>query len=328
MRKFGIAAAFGASALVAVAVLLVGAAPQFSGAADHLDAPGLTSPGGDGRLDINDVYAFKDGGDTVLIMTVNPLAGVASPTDFHPDASYEFNIDTDGDAKKDLTYKVDFGIPNATQPVRLRCVPASACAGPGGAVLATGQTESTIPVEGGGSLFVGLFDDPFFFDLLAFLGTYAFCTAPDGSGVDTGDDFFAGFNVSAIVLKVPSSTFPTNDIGVWGTTKLDGQIDRLGRPAINTVFIPSASKDAFNEGKPRDDVADFSAFLAPFDGVSLPDILTVDTSDPAGFLNGRKLADDVIDIELTLITGAPAGDCVDANDVAFPVGFPYLAPAH
>ncbi|MGZ4256276.1 MAG: DUF4331 family protein [Gaiellaceae bacterium] len=56
----------------------------------------------------------------------------------------------------------------------------------------------------------------------------------------------------------------------------------------------------------------------------LPDILTFDTSSSAGFLNGRKLTDDVIDAELGLITnGAVPGDCV-ANDSTFLSGFPYL----
>jgi hypothetical protein len=69
--------------------------------------------------------------------------------------------------------------------------------------------------------------------------------------------------------------------------------------------------------------------------VLLPDVLTFDTSSSDGFLNGRKLADDVIDAELALVTGGSgggtpvlSGDCVGANDVALPSSFPYLAPKH
>jgi hypothetical protein len=146
----------------------------------------------------------------------------------------------------------------------------------------------------------------------------------------TGSDFFAGLNVSAIVLEVPSSSLGPDNIGVWARTELNGdQIDRMGRPAINTVFIPSDSKNAYNESQPRQDAKRFSQFLGDFAPVLLPDILTVDTSSSAGFLNGRQLADDVIDIELQVITGNPAaGDCVDGNDVAFPGAFPYLAESH
>jgi hypothetical protein len=310
---------------LATIALIVGLAAHPTDAADHLDAPGLTSPGGDGRLDINDIYAFKNGSNTVLIMTVNPAAGVFSPLTFHPEASYDFLIDTNGDAKEDLTYKITFSeSDDGLQEVMFRRIP-----GKGGAVLAKGQTGQNINVEGGGMLRADLFDDPFFFDLNAFLGAYAFCNAPGGPAGDSGANFFAGLNVSAIVLEVPSDTFGASNIGVWARTELDGQVDRMGRPAINTVFIPSTSKNAYNEGKPRHDQRDFSQFLGDFALVLLPDILTVDTSDSSGFLNGRQLADDVIDLELQIITGdANAGDCVDGNDVAFLTNFPYLAPAH
>jgi Domain of unknown function (DUF4331) len=43
-----------------------------------------------------------------------------------------------------------------------------------------------------------------------------------------------------------------------------------------------------------------------------------------GFLNGRNLADDVIDAELQLLLNNPAAsDCVN-NDSTFLAGFPYL----
>ena len=59
--------------------------------------------------------------------------------------------------------------------------------------------------------------------------------------------------------------------------------------------------------------------------------------DLAGFPNGRRLADDVTDIELQAIgvqqpldflagKQYPLGDGVDANDKAFGTTFPYAAP--
>ncbi|MEK7217081.1 MAG: DUF4331 family protein, partial [Chloroflexota bacterium] len=223
-------------------VLAVGSRDTSTQAADHLDAPGAMSPGGDGRLDITDVYAFKHDSNTVLIMSVNPAAGLLSPTAFHPNASYDFKVDTDGDAKEDTTYRVTFSAANAgTQDVMLRRVSGG---GARGAVLARGKTGENIAVTGGGMIRAGLFDDPFFFDLNAFKGTAgrAFCDAGTAN-------FFAGFNVTAIVLEVPSSSFPFSNIGVWARTELNGeQIDRMGRPAINTVFIPSGSKNAYNAG--------------------------------------------------------------------------------
>ncbi|MEJ7789145.1 MAG: DUF4331 domain-containing protein [Thermoleophilaceae bacterium] len=53
--------------------------------------------------------------------------------------------------------------------------------------------------------------------------------------------------------------------------------------------------------------------------------------DMAGFPNGRRLGDDVVDIELQVVAGflkgnkVPLGDGVDRNDKAFGDTFPYLA---
>jgi hypothetical protein len=56
-------------------------------------------------------------------------------------------------------------------------------------------------------------------------------------------------------------------------------------------------------------------------------VLTFDTSNASGFLNGRQLANDVIDAELNLLTkGAVTGDGVNGNNVSFLGAFPYLAP--
>jgi hypothetical protein len=332
-------------ALVAFA-LVVGSVSLPGKAADHLDAPGMTSPGGDGSLDINDVYAFQspmNPANTVLVMTVNPAAGAISGTTFSSGTRYEFLIDRNGDAQEDARIRITFGRPqrDGRQKVKVE----------GPRFEAEGYTGTNLKVKGGGWAHAGLFDDPFFFDLAAFqqlvTGPRAFCDAGT-------TDFFAGLNTSAIVIEVPSHKLGPNNIGVWARTTRSGQqIDRKGRPAINTVFIPNnpleptgsepSQKNAFNAGKPADDQANFRAEVvdsllalgndqATADALAdvlLPDILTIDTSSSAGFLNGRGLADDVIDAELGLITGGPvSSDCVDANDVPFLANFPYLAPAN
>jgi hypothetical protein len=56
--------------------------------------------------------------------------------------------------------------------------------------------------------------------------------------------------------------------------------------------------------------------------------------DNAGFPNGRRLSDDVIDIALQVVEGELVGnpndlsDGVDANDVPFRSTFPYVALPH
>ena len=291
-------------------------------AADHLDAPNLTSPGNDGRLDIADLYVFtapNRARQTVMIMTVSPAVGVFSPDSFHPGADYTFNVDNDGDARQDQTWKFSFGPVRAggAQRYRLR--------GPA-AVKVAGFVGDVGNVDGARA-FAGAADDPFFFDLNAFLGSAGrtFC---DGGE----NDFFAGLDVLALVVQVPTRMLvgDGSNFGVWAATSLGGdQVDRMGIPALNTVFIPKPRKNSYNESQPADDVARFARHFGDLAATLLPDILPFDSAVDAGFLNGRRLRDDVIDIELGVITGDPgAGDCVDANDLPFSDLFPYLAQPH
>jgi Domain of unknown function (DUF4331) len=104
---------------------------------------------------------------------------------------------------------------------------------------------------------------------------------------------------------------------------------------------------------PRDDLV--SVFLTGVDGLTKPasvvpseqlrlnmsiaptaspNMLGVIGGDKAGFPNGRRLQDDVIDIALQVVegelVGSPndLGDGVSKNDVAFESAFPYLALPH
>jgi hypothetical protein len=128
-----------------------------------------------------------------------------------------------------------------------------------------------------------------------------------------------------------------------GTFREATQVERFGLPAIATVFIPSDQKDAYNEAAPAGDPATFRQFVVEVltafgnpdpEGLAdalQPDIQPINTSQESGFLNGRRLQDDVITAELGLIFGANADlndDHVDANDRAFLTSFPYLAAPH
>lgn len=137
------------------------------------------------------------------------------------------------------------------------------------------------------------------------------------------------------------------------------QEDQMARPAINTVFVSSGSKDAFNATVPSQMGSAYQAAFqsrllalnpgyttnalgldaAQFTGALATDVLTVSLVQPTTFfdgtnvLTGRALADDVIDIELLLIFGGPDGtdnmaftsDNVGANDTEFLDSFPFLA---
>ena len=139
------------------------------------------------------------------------------------------------------------------------------------------------------------------------------------------------------------------------------QQDQMARPAVNTVFVTSGSKDMFNTTIPSAQGAAFQMMFqnnllavnpgyttnalgldaATFTSVLATDVLNVSLDgtttffdgNPDNTLSGRRLADDVITVELLLIFGGPDGsqnpaltdDHVDANDKSFSTSFPYLA---
>lgn len=400
-----LAAAIGA--IVLAASLANKARPTSAGAADHLDAPGLTPPpGGDGiGTDLTDIYAFQspaDASKTVLIMNVNGLmsSDLANPPGAdrpfgtkvphvkgNSHVSYNFRVDSNGDAVPDLTIETRFtGKPkrDGAQDLHVKFLGA----GPGHHEhvdfkgKSTGFGKPAVVNRGprGIMAFAGRRDDPFFFDLVGFLNildiggrSFVGCGSANSH---PENDTFKGQNVSSIALEVPSTLLEgggDSNIGVWATTNVGKtQVDRMGRPAINTVFIPNnpfppdrvadgkaSKKTTFNHGEPAtdvvawtpevvdtlqttfslndaggalggtDDPSDDAAQINALAGVLLPDILTVDVASPAGFLNGRKPTDDVIDAELGLVTeGFVTTDCVGSNDDAFPSTFPYLAAPH
>lgn len=366
----------GVAAIAAAALFVLAAAPLVGSAADHLDAPGLQPPSGEFQADINDVFVFEgaNSNNTVLAVTTNPAAGVFSPTTFGDDVLYQIKIDTNGDAREDLAYKIKFSEPrdDGTQNyvVKLATGKTAQKDNPSGKQVAKGEMESFVDLRSGGRVFAGLRSDPFFFDLDAFRGT---------TGVDNArafndgneNDFFAPLDTLAIVIEVPDASLGRN-IGVWAETAVESggnwsQTDRMGRPAINTVFNTTplggntGDKNAFNRSEPRNDFAGFSdnvinvlLTLSALDdegaytqsqaetlaSILLPDILTYDTSTAAvGPLNGRNLADDVIDVELNIVTGgfpfdgrddvgAIPGDGVGPHSGQYLPVFPYIGEPH
>ena len=215
----------------------------------------------------------------------------------------------------------------------------------------------------GAMFFAGLVDDPFFFDVPAELRWIASIWAGkrDDFLLTRGRDSFAGYNVVAIAMRIPVSLIGTSRTGVIGmnfaTEKAAApfqQVDRMGVPLVNTVLIPFARKDEYNASKPSDDangkfrddivatlksLGTNDANIAVLTGIAVTngDLLRLNTHTPnvglqggtnpeAAFPNGRRPADDVIDILVTIINnGSALGDSVNANDLSFQDNFPFLA---
>jgi len=216
--------------------------------------------------------------------------------------------------------------------------------------------------------FAGSADDPFFFDIPGFARfvTSAVGGTPDPSQLERGRDSFAGYNTLAIAMSIPVEFFgrlKDNVLGVAAavsnpsvTDKRRQQIDLAGNPGVQVVFVPFDLDDVFNRSStlrnsqgriPNAILATLGVLGTNQAGIDLltdlvvsrGDYLRVDTTIPnigpgggdnagAGFPNGRRLGDDVIDTVLTVVTnGAVTSDNVDdvtgdrrRNE------FPFLAP--
>jgi hypothetical protein len=246
------------------------------------------------------------------------------------------------------------------------------------------RAQAVRPLVGGGRVFAGQADDPFFLDLRVFDLLYG------GNLSEVGHDTLRGYNVQTVALQVPSKQLTTTSpiIGIFSETQRQNaaggftQVSRLGMPLVNEVVIPLKDKDKFNASIPWHD-AQFAqyvtnpelpkliqavykipapaaprkdlvqVFLTGVPGLNQPpnvrpaEMIRLNTSippsknpsrlgvlagDKAGFPNGRRLADDVVDISLQVVEGrllgakvANLGDGVNANDKAFGGSFPYVA---
>ena len=139
---------------------------------------------------------------------------------------------------------------------------------------------------------------------------------------------------------------PSSDVANFGAYVVDPEPARLLH-AIFGINVPPAPRNdivsVFATGVPG---LNQPANVSPGEMLRLnmaippsatPNRLGVLAGDLAGFPNGRRLADDVVDIELRVVAGvlvdgfniAPnnrLGDGIDANDMPFLPYFPYVAP--
>ncbi len=215
---------------VVLILLLVAAAglgvTRFITASDHKDSMLLA---GDPAADIADLYTFRsptNPANVVLVMTVSGFIppSEASTTFFDPNVLYQWKIDNDGDAVEDLVIQAFVTGTGGHQVMHFRG-PAKASEigsttrvieGPETATVAVSNTPTPIvATRKGMTVFAGVRDDPFFFDLVQFKKIIAGeASAFRNPGVDT----FAGTNVLAIVVELPSSLLGGTKLSVWGST--------------------------------------------------------------------------------------------------------------
>ena len=138
-------------------------------------------------------------------------------------------------------------------------------------------------------------------------------------------------------------TQPSGDAKRFGAFAVEPELAKI----LNALFMVNApEKDRTDivqvlQGLPGLNQLDRGKNPLPTDTLKLnlgvppadtPNRFGVIGGDLAGFPNGRRLEDDVVDIEVQVVAGflkgnkVPLGDGVDQNDQAFLPTFPYVAP--
>lgn len=179
-----------------------------------------------------------------------------------------------------------------------------------------------------------------------------------GANNEVGVNFICQRRSSQTVTKQGNIV----SFGRWVT------VDRMATPGVNVALTAFRRKDEFNIATPLDDqngrfATDIIATLRSFrtDDTSIGILASIaiqrgdfirlslttpntgrqgggfrsDTAgdrtpnDGAGFPNGRRLGDDVIDTELFLFNNrVPLSDGANSNELAFRNTFPFFAPPH
>jgi hypothetical protein len=121
-----------------------------------------------------------------------------------------------------------------------------------------------------------------------------------------GDAQYAPFVLNPILAKLLNSIY---GIGAQET----------GRTDLVKVFLTGFPGLNYTGSKLADELR-LNLDVSP---TATPNRLGVVGGDLAGWPNGRRLGDDVIDIAETAVAGIPLGDGVDANDVPNLTAFPW-----
>jgi Domain of unknown function (DUF4331) len=357
--------AIGTVGIATATIALV--APRFVVASDHDD--GETSTKGR-NVNLTDLYVFREqdqnasarADDLVFVMNTNPRSVARQQYYFSNNTRYEFHVshvankDAIPTGKDDLILRFEFGAPgtNAQQNFRLSLLSGNRVVGTNtGKTTALAPNPSAAPVLNSLSIgnskvdvFAGLREDPFFFDVEQFFrvraGAAGIGPAVGFKPANQAIDFAKGYNVNAIVARIPKRLLQGNSktdvFDVWETISVRDpktgnykQVERLGRPAVNEgLVVTNAFLNAFNSIPPSADLTDAAkpvrdeakaslkaigntdaradALLAAF----LPDVMRIDTTQKSGYVNavnakgapitGRLLLDDTVDQTLSVLT--------------------------
>jgi hypothetical protein len=330
-----VAVAAGALALVFALALARSAAPEPATASSHREAPLISEDPVADNTDVYAFRSPDQPNTVTIMANYIPLeepAGGPNFNAFGEDVAYRINIDNTADGKEDIVYEFRFrtetrngdtflyntgpidtisdtdwnrpqfysltridgrrrtnlGQSLATPPVNIgpRSTPTYT------SLMAAGVHD--IP-RGGGKVFAGQIDDPFFVDLgsifdlagLRPFNSLHVLPLPPEAGVDG----VGGYNTHMIAVQVPIERLtrdgevhnagdPEAVLGIYasatrprvrtilgnGRTKSVGrqiQVSRLGNPLVNEVVIPLDRKDRWNSEDPDDEEAFVEEYSEP-----------------------------------------------------------------
>ena len=359
-----------ALALTLAATLVSAPAPR-TDAADHRDGPILVQQ--DQGADINDVYLFLDPNDNSKVVVAMSVFGAIVPAEnansgfFDHTLRFRFQFENTGDATGDINFDISFtklSDPATPQVATIMQDGETLFTAPTTVSSSTAKSAPppviTSDPQTGISIYAGLREDPFFFDIpaeLLYINSLL-ANKPNPAVFERARDSFAGYNTNMIVLSIPSSRLrgPAGDIvGLSGQTWRAKQFDRMGVPLVNSLFVPYSRKDEYNGASTYSDSRDRfradivqtlmklhtnSTYIGMFESLAVTkgDVLRLNLSIPntgteggkntaARFPNGRRPNDDVVDTINTLVNnGVALKDNVNDNDVALRNVFPFFAP--
>jgi Domain of unknown function (DUF4331) len=287
----------------------------------HFDTPTAQE---DPRINVCDYYLFQGSpGSTVMAMTVNPNAGVSAPDTFREEGLYAFRFDTNGDAREEITFKVQFGDPahaNGDEHTHVqqfkvrRATGAASRHGAEGEIIAEGQTGETANSGHGVRAFAGLVPELFAGDgaaLIGFLKTFYAESRFDSALFLSHKNLFTNQNVTAIVLEVPNRMLGQGTVHSWATCSLHGhapemQVSRWGLPLITHVFLSDPSlpnlKEDYNRAQPADDLAKFGQHF----GLVAEKLSRLAGSAPDPVSYGKQLTARLCPTTLPYEIGSPA----------------------
>lgn len=319
-------------------VLAATSLPQYLMASDHDDGEVDTK----GRnLNLTDLYAYREQDqnpaiktdDLVLTMNSNPRSIARQQYFFSTNARYEFKLTRVADknatptGKEDITLRFEFGAPNSQKQQEIKFTAIkdgqeiSARNLNTTALNSNSPTVNQLDVNGSKlSVFAGLREDPFFFDVEQFFRVRAGAlgTAPIVGFREPSKavDSFKGFNVNSIAIRIPKKFLQgatsVDTFDIWETISLKdpssfyrySQVERLARPAVNEGLVVSNELlNAFNSVPPTVDLTPAAASIGAeatrtlkalgnsdertkvLLGAFLPDVMRFDTSGPSGYGN-------------------------------------------